>query len=284
MISQFWVMIVERMLHAFLFFCIFFFSRRIDFSRMPIQQNLLLLSFYIVACILVEIAVSLPHPIPIPSIIALVQESSPVRMAGRALPSISQEELSQHGTPENAWVAIRGIVYDVSKFAKLHPGGRRILLEYAGKDATEAFATYHPETVLPRYANLQVGTLSSAPEAGGADGALRQPRRRRSEESEESRFGDQVPFGDPLWYQGFPVPYYRDSHKTYRALIRRFVESELKPNAQKWDEAGTYPEDLPRRAYQAGVLGATYPKEFGGTRPDDFDSFHDLIFWDELAR
>ena len=28
---------------------------------------------------------------------------------------------------------------------------------------------------------------------------------------------------------------------------------------------------------QAGVYAAIWPKEYGGTPPDDFDAFHDLI-------
>lgn len=27
-----------------------------------------------------------------------------------------------------------------------------------------------------------------------------------------------------------------------------------------------------------------YDKEFGGTKPDDFDAFYELILWDEFAR
>ena len=33
--------------------------------------------------------------------------------------------------------------YDVTKFAGVHPGGTQILLEYAGKDATEDFYALH---------------------------------------------------------------------------------------------------------------------------------------------
>ena len=39
-----------------------------------------------------------------------------------------------------------------------------------------------------------------------------------------------------------------------------------------------------RSAFNAGVQGIIYPVEWGGTRPDDFDAFHELVLWDELAR
>ncbi len=49
---------------------------------------------------------------------------------------ITPEELGRHNTAEDLWLAIDGHVYDLTKFAKLHPGGRVVLLPYAGKDAT----------------------------------------------------------------------------------------------------------------------------------------------------
>lgn len=39
-------------------------------------------------------------------------------------------------------------MYDISKFAKLHPGGRGVILRYAGQDATEAFHQLHADHVL----------------------------------------------------------------------------------------------------------------------------------------
>lgn len=35
-------------------------------------------------------------------------------------------------------------VYDLTKFAPEHPGGMKILLKYAGKDATEEYDPIHP--------------------------------------------------------------------------------------------------------------------------------------------
>jgi alkylation response protein AidB-like acyl-CoA dehydrogenase len=98
------------------------------------------------------------------------------------------------------------------------------------------------------------------------------------------KFGDQVPYGDPSWYQGAPTPYYTASHVVFRAKMRAFVEKELKPYVDEWDEAGDYPEELREKAYKAGILGAIWPAEHGGTPPPDFDAFHDFIWMDELCR
>ena len=47
---------------------------------------------------------------------------------------------------------------------------------------------------------------------------------------------------------------------------------------------GTFPPELHEKAYRAGIYGAIWPEEFGGTPPKDFDAFHDLILVDELSR
>lgn len=98
-------------------------------------------------------------------------------------------------------------------------------------------------------------------------------------------FGEDLRFCEPSWYQGFPSPYYRESHRALRTKVRKFVEDEIKPYVENWLEAGQgYPLELHKKAYDAGINGLLYPNEVGGTRPADFDAFHELILWDELAR
>lgn len=50
--------------------------------------------------------------------------------AGR---TVSAEELAQHNSAENNWIAIHGKVFDVTKFAAEHPGGKKVLTNVAGK-------------------------------------------------------------------------------------------------------------------------------------------------------
>lgn len=54
--------------------------------------------------------------------------------------SITLFELSKHNTEADAWIAIEGKVFDITEYAKKHPGGNIILSE-AGKDATATFST-----------------------------------------------------------------------------------------------------------------------------------------------
>ncbi|CAG8471605.1 11250_t:CDS:10 [Paraglomus occultum] len=59
------------------------------------------------------------------------------------LKTFTWEELSKHNTPDDAYIAVRGSVYDITNFINRHPGGEDILLMVAGKDATQIFETYH---------------------------------------------------------------------------------------------------------------------------------------------
>lgn len=59
---------------------------------------------------------------------------------------ISQEELKKHNKAGDLWICIQGKIYDVSDWAKDHPGGQHPLFNLAGKDATDAFVAYHPGT------------------------------------------------------------------------------------------------------------------------------------------
>merc|ERR1711865_196782 len=106
----------------------------------------------------------------------------------------------------------------------------------------------------------------------------------------QAPYGEAVPFGDPNWYQGWASPYYKPTHHRFRAQVREFVETELMPNCNEWDEAKRIPAEVFEKAFQAGwlpcVVGAPWPREFTGDLepPEDYDYFHELIAIDEVAR
>lgn len=52
----------------------------------------------------------------------------------------------------------------------------------------------------------------------------------------ENQLGTSPPFGEPAWYQGWHSPYYNDSHRRYRDAVRKFVEEELIPHTEEWDQ------------------------------------------------
>jgi cytochrome b involved in lipid metabolism len=57
--------------------------------------------------------------------------------------SYTWEQIAEHKTEDDCWTAYEGRIYDVTEYAKVHPGGKKIFLG-AGKDCTEIFNKYHP--------------------------------------------------------------------------------------------------------------------------------------------
>lgn len=49
---------------------------------------------------------------------------------------ISWDEVRKHSKDNDKWIVIDNQVYDVSQFARRHPGGSRIIGHYAGQDAS----------------------------------------------------------------------------------------------------------------------------------------------------
>ncbi|CEP18022.1 hypothetical protein [Parasitella parasitica] len=65
--------------------------------------------------------------------------------------TISPQEVAKHNTKNDLWVIIHGKVYDLTKFLPEHPGGQKIIMKYAGKDATSAFEPIHPPDIIQRF-------------------------------------------------------------------------------------------------------------------------------------
>ena len=68
---------------------------------------------------------------------------------GRAELLLSAEEVARHSTAEDCWLILRGDqVFDATDFVDVHPGGRKMLMSYAGKDATAVFDQLHSQAIL----------------------------------------------------------------------------------------------------------------------------------------
>ncbi len=70
-------------------------------------------------------------------------------------------------------------------------------------------------------------------------------------------------------------------HELFRDSVRAFVDAEIAPHVNAWDEANAFPRDLYRRAAQIGLLGLGYPEAYGGTPAD---AWFRLIATEEIAR
>ncbi|HLT75792.1 MAG TPA: acyl-CoA dehydrogenase family protein [Ferrovibrio sp.] len=76
-------------------------------------------------------------------------------------------------------------------------------------------------------------------------------------------------------------PYYTAEHEAFRDQLRRFVDREIAPFVDQWDEAGAFPRDLYRKAAEIGLLQLNFPEEYGGIGAD---RFYAIIASQELAR
>jgi acyl-CoA dehydrogenase len=76
-------------------------------------------------------------------------------------------------------------------------------------------------------------------------------------------------------------PIFTEEHEALRASVRRFVDQELRPHVDEWEDAGGFPDEVFRRAGALGFLGLHYPARWGGA---DGDVAAEIVFVEELAR
>lgn len=50
--------------------------------------------------------------------------------------TVTVEEVNRHNKRDDKWLLINGKAYDITHFAKRHPGGAKVISHYAGEDAT----------------------------------------------------------------------------------------------------------------------------------------------------
>src|ERR1700758_3130281 len=72
-----------------------------------------------------------------------------------------------------------------------------------------------------------------------------------------------------------------EEHQAFRETVRRFVDREIIPNVDAWDEAEEFPRALYGRVAELGLLGLGFPEEYGGT-PGDL--FHHMAMVEEMTR
>ena len=80
-----------------------------------------------------------------------------------------------------------------------------------------------------------------------------------------------------------PSPYLKESHHAWRRELRRFIEREILPHVNEWEEAGEIPLSLYKKASEFGLLPMGYPEKYGGIS-EGLDRFHGIVTSEELAR
>ncbi|KAH9207264.1 cytochrome b5-like heme/steroid binding domain-containing protein [Leptodontidium sp. 2 PMI_412] len=74
--------------------------------------------------------------------------------------TIAWEEIKVHNNEADTWIVVHGNVYEVTKFLEDHPGGKDIIVEVAGQDATVVFEeAAHSSDARDILSKLLVGRL-----------------------------------------------------------------------------------------------------------------------------
>lgn len=73
------------------------------------------------------------------------------------------DEIAAHSTVDDCWIAVDGVVYDVSGYDQSHPGGSARIADICGTDATDAFRGQHGNQGSPNrtLAGFDIGTLTN---------------------------------------------------------------------------------------------------------------------------
>jgi alkylation response protein AidB-like acyl-CoA dehydrogenase len=72
---------------------------------------------------------------------------------------------------------------------------------------------------------------------------------------------------------------FNDEHEQLRESIRAFVMKELRPHAEEWEEE-TFPDWVFTRMGELGLLGLSYPEEYGG---QGGDYYCNLVLAEEIV-
>ena len=75
--------------------------------------------------------------------------------------------------------------------------------------------------------------------------------------------------------------FFTAEHDMLRQSVRDFVNKELVPNADAWEEERLFPDWVFRRLGELGYLGLHYPEEYGGGGGDYFTN---VVLMEELAK
>ena len=63
-------------------------------------------------------------------------------------------------------------------------------------------------------------------------------------------------------------PYFAEEHDMLREQVRRFVENEIVPNGEAWEEDGSVPRELLLKMGELGFLGLMHEEKYGGSGMD----------------
>lgn len=75
--------------------------------------------------------------------------------------------------------------------------------------------------------------------------------------------------------------YFTSEHDLFREGFRAFLQNEVVPHIDKWEETGTIDRFIWKKFGEMGYFGINYPEAYGGL---NLDLFYTVIFLEELQR
>ena len=75
---------------------------------------------------------------------------------------------------------------------------------------------------------------------------------------------------------------YNDDHEAFRSSVAAFLDREVVPHFEQWEEDHLVDRQMWRSAAQSGIIGISIPEEFGGSGVADFR--FEMIRSEEIAR
>jgi alkylation response protein AidB-like acyl-CoA dehydrogenase len=75
--------------------------------------------------------------------------------------------------------------------------------------------------------------------------------------------------------------YFTEEHELFRKSLKDFLQKEVVPHIDKWEENGVVERFIWKKMGDMGFFGINYPEEFGGL---NLDLFYTVIFLEELQK
>ncbi|MEM8860681.1 MAG: acyl-CoA dehydrogenase family protein [Chloroflexota bacterium] len=76
--------------------------------------------------------------------------------------------------------------------------------------------------------------------------------------------------------------YFQSEHQELRTMIRKFVDNEINPHVDEWEEARIFPaHDLFGKMGELGLLGLTYDEKYGGS---GMNYWYQAVLLEEIGR
>ena len=82
--------------------------------------------------------------------------------------------------------------------------------------------------------------------------------------------------------EGVTTGRFTEEHELFRESFRHFLETEVVPHFEQWEQDGIAPREIYRKAGENGFMGMEVPEEYGGVGIDDF--WFNAVLHEEIGR